>query len=221
MNSSARFFLLIFILITLVGCEPDTLDLTVYTSDIEIAQSGDVIDVPALAKFTILGEDEDGDLKKAADIAKKYLPEDSTVEKTDSDFGKKLVVETKIPMGILPKIQEPANGDPALVYLAVDEDGQVTLDTNKELMKRLKLELQDINFLLGFDFPAGKTNIRVISDSRDSTLVKSQAVWEKDIPHLNFEKSLERRDEVEIQYKGGDDSVYSQIPISFSVEVAQ
>jgi len=201
----------------ILGCKPDNLDITIYTTDIEVAQSGDIINIPVIAKFSLPGDDEEGDLSRAADIAKKYLPEDSEVKTTDGQFGKILVVDTKIPMGSLSMVQELSKGNTGLVFLGVDDNGQVSIEKNDDLKKRLELELADINFMLGFELPANNTNIRVISDSRNPTSVSAQSVWENDIPHLNFSKALERREEAEIRFKGSEDSVYSQIPISFRV----
>jgi hypothetical protein len=201
----------------ILGCKPDNLDITIYTTDIEVAQSGGIINIPVIAKFSLPGDDEEGDLSRAADIAKKYLPEDSEVKTTDGQFGKILVVDTKIPMGSLSMVQELSKGNTGLVFLGVDDNGQVSIEKNDDLKKRLELELKDINFMLGFELPANNTNIRVISDSRNPTSVSAQSVWENDIPHLNFSKALERREEAEIRFKGSEDSVYSQIPISFRV----
>ena len=65
--------------------------------------------------------------------------------------------------------------------------------------------------MLGFDLPAESTVIRVISDSRNKILVEADAVFVFSEPHLYFSTELERRDEVNIEFKEGDDSIWSAI----------
>ena len=65
--------------------------------------------------------------------------------------------------------------------------------------------------MLGFSLPADDTNFRVISDSRNEVTVGATAVFFSEKPYLYFSKTLKRRDEAEIVFKGGEGSVYSEI----------
>ena len=65
--------------------------------------------------------------------------------------------------------------------------------------------------MLGFELPADDTNFRVISDSRNDVSVLATAVFVSEKPYLYFEKILKKRGEAEIVFKGGSDSVYSEI----------
>ena len=65
--------------------------------------------------------------------------------------------------------------------------------------------------MLGFSLPADDTTIRVISDSRNEVTVGVTAVFVSKKPYLYFSKTLKRRDEAEIVFKGGEGSVYSEI----------
>jgi len=57
------------IIIVMSGCKPDKLEIEIYTSDIESASDGEVVEVPLKATFNLLGEDKENQLKL------KYLKE--------------------------------------------------------------------------------------------------------------------------------------------------
>ena len=65
-------FSILIIALLLSSCSPSVVDLSLYTTDIEIAQEGEVIEVPVRASFTLYGDD-DGELTRASSIAEKYL----------------------------------------------------------------------------------------------------------------------------------------------------
>jgi hypothetical protein len=56
----------------LTACSPSVLDVTLYTTDIEAANEGEVFEVPVRASFTMYSDD-DGELDSATMIAEKYL----------------------------------------------------------------------------------------------------------------------------------------------------
>ena len=85
--------------ILLAGCKPDKLDVSLYTSDIQEARGGKVLEVPVKLAFSMLGEDKDDDVPRAVEVAKKYLSKDSKFTQSKGDFGSKLVVETFVPLG--------------------------------------------------------------------------------------------------------------------------
>ena len=65
--------------------------------------------------------------------------------------------------------------------------------------------------MLGLDFPAKTTQVSVVSDSRETKELLAVAVFVDKKPHLIFEKTLARRDSVDLVFKGGDGSVYSEV----------
>ena len=65
--------------------------------------------------------------------------------------------------------------------------------------------------MLGFELPADDTNFRLISDSRNDVVVNATAVFVSEKPYLYFEKTLKKRGEAEIVFKGSTDSVYSEV----------
>ena len=57
--------------IVLIGCKPDSLEIEIYTSDVESASGDEVIEVPLKATFSLMGEDKENQLPVAKNIALK------------------------------------------------------------------------------------------------------------------------------------------------------
>ena len=203
---------LLFLSIIISGCNPSEVDITVYTSDVGATLEGDIIEVPIKASFTLYSDDEDGDLDRATAIAEKYLSQDSIFSQSSGDWGETLVVETTIPMGTLENLQNYLLSNNRVAVIVVEDSGEVELSLYpSEYTDALNSELSDINFMLGFTLPADSTNFRIVSDSRNDVDVNATAVFVSKKPYLYFSKTLKKRDEAEIVFKGTSDSVYSEI----------
>ena len=215
MNNFKFFIGLILSAAFLSACTPSSTDISLYTSDIEISLEGEVVEVPIKAAFSLFGDDEDGDLDKATMIAKKYIANDSVFSQSEGDWGDTLVVETTIPLGTEQSLENylASNNRVAILLVeSVEEYGEINVSIRTtEFASALDSELSDINFMLGFSLPADNTNFRVISDSRNEVKVGATAVFVSEKPYLYFSKTLKRRDEAEIVFKGGEGSVYSEI----------
>ena len=202
-------------IIFLSACTPSVLDISLYTTDVEIALEGEIVEVPVRASFTTYSDDEDGDLEKATIIAEKYLSTDSIFSQSSGDWGETLVIETTIPLGTLDNLNSylASNNRVAILLVEVNEEyGSIDVSVRPtDFSSALNSELTDINFMLGFELPADDTNFRVISDSRNDVSVLATAVFVSEKPYLYFEKILKKRGEAEIVFKGGSDSVYSEI----------
>ena len=94
-----RIIFIILITLISIGCKPDNLEIEVYTSDVESAQEGDVISVPVKASFSLMGDDESGDLERARIAAMEYLSGESEFTIASGDMGKSIRIVTEIPMG--------------------------------------------------------------------------------------------------------------------------
>ena len=202
-------------IVFLSACTPSVLDISLYTTDVEVALEGEIVEVPVRASFTTYSDDEDGDLERATIISEKYLSTDSLFSQSSGDWGETLVIETTIPLGTLDNLNSylESNNRVAVLLVEVDEENR-SIDVSvrpTNFASALNSELSDINFMLGFELPADDTNFRVISDSRNDVLVYATAVFVSEKPYLYFQKILERRGEAEIVFKGGSDSVYSEI----------
>ena len=206
-NVLGSFLLILF----LSSCSPSVLDVTLYTTDIEAANEGEVFEVPVRASFTMYSDD-DGELESASTIAEKYLAPDSVFSQSSGDWGETLVIETTIPIGTLDNLQNYLANNNRVAVLLVENNGEIEVSLNStDYADALNSELSDINFMLGFELPGDSTNFRVISDSRNNVQVDATAVFVSEKPYLYFSKELERRDEAEIVFKGTSGSVYSEI----------
>ena len=198
-------------IIFLSSCSPSVLDITLYTTDIEAANEGEVFEVPVRASFTMYSDD-DGELETASAIAEKYLAPDSVFSQSSGDWGETLVIETTIPIGTLDNLQNYLANNNRVAVLLVENNGEIEVSLNStDYANALNSELSDINFMLGFELPGDATNFRVISDNRNNVQVDATAVFVSEKPYLYFSKILERRDEAEIVFKGTSGSVYSEI----------
>ena len=99
MKMTFYLFVIFIISIMIIGCKPDTLEIEIYTSDIESASEGEVNEVPLKATFNMMGEDEENQLPKAKKIALKYLSSESTVEVVKGDYGQTMSIVSSIPIG--------------------------------------------------------------------------------------------------------------------------
>lgn len=206
-NVLGSFLLILF----LSSCSPSVLDVTLYTTDIEAANEGEVFEVPVRASFTMYSDD-DGELESASAIAEKYLAPDSVFSQSSGDWGETLVIETTIPIGTLDNLQNYLANNNRVAVLLVENNGEIEVSLNStDYADALNSELSDINFMLGFELPGDATNFRVISDNRNNVQVDATAVFVSEKPYLYFSKELERRDEAEIVFKGTSGSVYSEI----------
>ena len=201
----------IFISLVLSSCSPSVVDVSLYTTDIEAANEGEVFEVPVRASFTLYSDD-DGELESASIIAEKYLAPDSIFSQSSGDWGETLVIETTIPIGTLDNLQNYLANNNRVAVLLVEGSGELEVSLNStDYADALNSELSDINFMLGFELPGDSTNFRVISDNRNDVQVDATAVFVSEKPYLYFSKILERRDEAEIVFKGTSGSVYSEI----------
>ena len=204
----------------LFGCKPDKLELDLYTSDFDIASTGEIVEVNVKASFSMLGEDDDGNLSKASAIAGKYLSPDSKFTQSEGMMGSKMVIETKIPFGTLDAINNYLKDNNLLLVLIVDSNNKNNLYLSRTTaVDSLDQELSTMNFMLGFEIPAKSTLFNIISDSRDTKKVSAVAVFIDGKPYKYFDTTLNRRDSVEIEFSGEDGSIYkSNIAPSILIE---
>ena len=201
----------ILLIVFLTSCSPSNVAVSIYTSDIDVAQEGEVLEVPVTASFSLYSDD-DGELESASQIAEKYLAPDSIFSQSSGDWGETLVIETTIPMGTLDSLQNYLASNNRVAVLLVQGVDEIEISlSSTDYADALNSELSDINFMLGFELPGDSTNFRVISDSRNEVQVDATAVFVSEKPYLYYSKVLKRRDEAEIVFKGTTDSVYSEI----------
>ena len=156
------------------------LDVTLYTTDIEASNEGEVFEVPVRASFTMYSDD-DGELETASAIAEKYLAPDSVFSQSSGDWGETLVIETTIPIGTLDHLQNYLANNNRVAVLLVENNGEIEVSLNStDYADALNSELSDINFILGFELPGDATNFRVISDNRNNVQVDACLLYTSD-----------------------------------------
>jgi hypothetical protein len=201
----------VLLIVFLTSCSPSNVAVSIYTTDIDVAQEGEVLEVPVMASFSLYSDDG-GELESASQIAEKYLAPDSIFSQSSGDWGETLVIETTIPMGTLDSLQNYLARNNRVAVLLVQGVDEIEISlSSTDYADALNSELSDINFMLGFELPGDSTNFRVISDSRNEVQVDATAVFVSEKPYLYYSKVLKRRDEAEIVFKGTTDSVYSEI----------
>ena len=211
-NNFLTIITLVFLSMIISSCSPSLVDLSIYTSDIDASLDGEIVEVPIKASFTLYSDDEDGDLDRATSIAEKYLSQDSIFSQSSGDWGETLVIETTIPMGTLENLQNYLASNNRVAVIIVEDVGEIELSLYPtDYTDALNSELSDINFMLGFTLPAESTNFRIISDSRNDVEVNATAVFVSEKPYLYFSKTIKKRGEAEIVFKGTSDSVYNEI----------
>jgi hypothetical protein len=195
-----------------IGCRASSVDVILYTSDIDTAVS-EVVTVPIMATFSMMGKDEKGLLPQAIKIIDPYLAKNSKVNIVKGNYGDMLlVIETTMPIGTFDNLTNYQK--PFLVYaeLVVNKDTSKSLYlVHTSTYKKLNRELRKLNRMLSLDFPAKRTNIRIISDSKEEKMVRARSTWISKKPELDFRKKLNKREEIEFVFKGRGDSVYSVI----------
>lgn len=196
------------------------MNIEVYTSDIELAAEGEIFEVPVQVEFSLLGDDEDGTLDRVIAASKKYLSQESSFSRSKGMMGDRLVIDTKLPLGNAAALSDFLSKNNRLAYIEVSRDDDakfVFIDKTNNLVS-FHRELQSMNMLLGLDLPSAKTTIRVSSDSRKLVNVYATAVFVSKKPYLHFEKSLNRREAVELEFNGSEGSVYSEIYPTFAIQ---
>jgi hypothetical protein len=201
--------------VLLSGCKPDKLEMEIYTSDIQKATSTGVVEVPLTATFSIMGDDDDNDLPKAAEVAKRYLDEKAEFKQSKGTMGDVMVVKCSIPMG---------TADALKAYLttkhrpfALTAKGSAVEFAPTEHLKALNQDLSGISMMLNVELPSGSTVVRIVGDSAEAVEVHALAIFVDEKPELVYRKKLNRRDTVSLDYRGGEDSVYSEVPAQFTV----
>ena len=208
----------IMLLLFLFSCTPDEMMVHVYTSDLDAAKNGEIVKIPLKITFSMPGKDEKNDLEKVEIIAKKYLEPKSKFTIVKGKYSNSVVIETTIDFA---KNNVPKNSLIQLVYYSPrknnpKEPPHIELTKHDTLIKELNSQLRDINFMLTLSLPPKNTKLRIISDSKIPYKIRGQATWVAKKPHLNYVATLNKREEIEMLFKGASSSIYSQLPIFFN-----
>ena len=208
----------IMLLLFLFSCTPDEMIVNVYTSDLDAAKNGEIVQIPVKITFSMPGKDKNNDLEKVKVIVQKYLEPKSKFTIVKGKYSNSVVVETTIDFG---KPDVPKNSLLQLVYYSSPKDnpkGPPTVELFKYdlLIKELNSQLRGINFMLNLSLPSKNTKLRIISDSKIPYKIRGFSTWVSKKPHLSYIATLNKREEIEMLFKGASSSIYSQLPIFFN-----
>jgi len=162
-----------------------------------------------------MGEDEADDFSRVEQTAKRYLNNEAEFKRTEGDFGEVMVVKCTIPMGTREALVAYLADNPRPIALEI-RNSTVKFQATEHL-KRLNNEIEAINLMFGADIAADKTIVRIVGDMAEAPAVLAIAVFIDNKPELVFSSKLERRDSIAIDYRGSEDSVYSEIPPQFKI----
>lgn len=196
------------------GCNPDKMEIEVYASDIQKAQSEGVVKLPLTATFSMMGEDTEGILSKAKTVAQRYLNEKAEFKFSKGEWGDIMVVKCTIPMGTPPALKTYLAKYHRPLALTIDKSTIVLEKT--EHFERLSQDLSGINMMLDAQLPAKSTMIRFVGDLEKGPEIMAIAVFCDNKPELIFRQGVDRRQNFEIDYRGGAGSVYSELPPQFA-----
>ena len=215
MKSRQVFIFFILLLSFLIfACKPDKVEVLIYPSDIQSVLKNGIIETPTIITFKMLGEDKQGLLPKVKLSTLKYLSKDSEFKFSKGGFGDIMVIKSKLPMGTKDALSTYTKKNPRLASISIvkGKNGWYMAELNKtEYLDQLDNELTGINMMLGADFPPQNTIITVISDLKDEIKLAAIAVFVDGKPELVFTRKVKKRDNLRIEYKGGNGCVYSQI----------
>ena len=216
-----NFILLVLFLLIGLGCTPKEMKINLYTADIEAVKGGDTVPIPVEVTFSMPGKDKDNSLEKAKNVVKNYLPPDSSFTITKGKYSKYFVVKTTIPM----TTKAASNNDLGVLTFYPSKRGpkfgSVQFNPSKSKISELNKKLRKISYALSLNLPATNYIVRIISDSREPIKLNAYSTWVSKKPYVFFSKTIKRREEAELIFKGSSASIYSQIPIFFNVEFAK
>lgn len=189
------------------GCTPDEFEVKVSTSMVEKVMAGQTGSARAKAMFSMMGDDKDGDLKKAIAIAEQYLGPGAQIVQKAGDMGTGLSATFKIPVGTA----EALSSSSAPIALVYDSQRHTFTLESLPAMKRLNAELSDINMMLGVDLKGGKAIFRITGNSDRSHKFRVFGAFVNDVPKPVDEFSVAEDDDVEIRFNRSSDCVYNTV----------
>lgn len=211
-----RLVSLLAILATMSACKPDKIEAEIYTSDIQKSLAGSIVEVPLTVSFSMMGDDKKGDLEKASNAAKKYLDDKAEFKMSKNDWGDVMVVKFNVPIGTEAALKTYLSSKNRPFAFTV-VGSSIMLEATPYL-KELNQDLEAINMMLNVDIPAKSTVVRIVGDLEEAPEVTAIAVFVDNKAELIFQKKIERRSTVNLDYKGEDASVYSQIRPHFTLK---
>lgn len=189
------------------GCTPDEFEVKVSTAVVEKVMAGQTGSAKAKATFSMMGDDKDGDLKKAIAIAERYLGSGAQIVQKAGDMGTGLSATFKIPVGTA----EALSTSSAPIALVYDAQRHTLALEALPAMKRLNAELSDINMMLDVDLKGGKAIFRIAGNTDKSHKFRVFGAFVNDVPKPVDEFAVAEDDDVEVRFNRSADCVYHTV----------
>ena len=212
-------------LIFLVGCTPDYVKVDLYTSDLQDAFMGKVIEVPAEMQFSgHLGDDADNNVQQVIQLSKKFLGKSAEYTRSKGQLGEEvIVVKVQIPMGnkaqLTNHLNKAENKNSPLVLLSDPVNRSVSLLT-LDSMENFNRQMLAINFMLQMEMIPTVLTYNIVSDEKVVYKVSGQSVFVNGKPYLSFEKNLKRRESVAFDFSGQEGSIWKTKELRPSVFIS-
>ena len=171
-------------------------------------------------EFSMMGDDEDNLLPRAIDAVKPFLHPDTQFSQSKGVYGDRMVIESFIPLGTKEALDAYASEKSLSLGLLAKkwESEWISINlTSTDVVEQIDQQLRGLNLMLGFETSSKNTTFRVINDLRDKIDVNATAVFVSKKPYKYYNKNISRRESVEIVFKGGDESIYSELEPSIGM----
>lgn len=204
------FFFLTLIFIT--GCKPETINIQVYSEDINAVINGEVIHAPAKIKFSTSGSDDDNVLPKIESVVREYIGDEGEFAITKGDWGDVVTIKYDIPILTNDTVEEYYNSNKSPLYLGVvpQENGYIRIILYAStFINDVDALLSDLDWSLGAEMPATETVIEILSDSRGTINAEAHSVFIDNTPYTIAKTELSRRDSVSFTFSAKDGTVYN------------
>ena len=96
--------LLTLVCLIILSCNPDSVEMEIYTSDIHDATI-QVVEIPTIFTFSTFSSNKDDDMDKILEIVKTYLGSGTEIKTAKGDYGDTITLKCKVPMGTKEKIE--------------------------------------------------------------------------------------------------------------------
>jgi len=194
----------IIVLLPLVGCSPDEMEVSIVAGSISNVVAGH--DSKAEVNMSFINEQDSvkEKLPKIREIVKPYLGKSGKLTMR----GDKITANFKVPFGSKDKVESSL--EKAVAKLVLD-NGRLQLQETPYL-KALNRDLAEIDFSIDIDLKAKHLVYKIVGDESTNCMVKATAVFVDGEPHVHFAKQLTADDSVDIEFRCDTDaSVWHQI----------
>ena len=189
----------------LVGCTPDKVTVTIPTSAIRKASSGEIEYVKVKATFSDASSEET--LNKVRRVALRHLGEGAEIEIDQEGSSFKLTALFKIPFG---EASALANAPKSILVLSTDASGRIEL-RNGPGLRFLNFDLNEIGSDVKAEFNGGETLFRFVGTDETATQINVIAAFTNNKPTTTVVATIEKNEEIVVRFNRNSGSVWNSL----------